>query len=105
MNPISENNAKPQGCVFQDVLIAETNWPEACPSSVALSEPSIPVSASGQQTWVHDIENVLAALPSGHGLGIVYWEPGWIGNAGLGSSCSVSAGLFNNCPGTHRNPW
>ncbi|KAI0347696.1 arabinogalactan endo-1,4-beta-galactosidase [Trametopsis cervina] len=72
----------------KDVLAAETDWPEACSSSVALSEKSIPVSASGQTTWVQDIENVLASLPNSHGLGVVYWEPGWIGNAGLGSSCS-----------------
>jgi arabinogalactan endo-1,4-beta-galactosidase len=56
---------------------------------VALSE-KISVSASGQTTWVHDVENVLAGLPNGHGLGVLYWEPGWVGNAGLGSSCSVS---------------
>ncbi|GJE88499.1 glycoside hydrolase family 53 protein [Phanerochaete sordida] len=72
----------------KDVLVAETDWPEACSSSVALSEPSIPKSAAGQQTWVKDIEIVLSGLSGGHGLGVVYWEPGWIGNAGLGSSCS-----------------
>ncbi|KAI0686064.1 arabinogalactan endo-1,4-beta-galactosidase [Cytidiella melzeri] len=72
----------------KDIFVAETDWPEACPSSVALSEPSIPVSAAGQTTWVKDIENVLASLSNGHGLGVVYWEPGWIGNANLGSSCS-----------------
>ena len=73
----------------QDILIAETDWPVSCPSSLALSEPSIAKSAAGQQTWVKDIESVLSSLPGGHGLGVVYWEPGWIGNAGLGSSCSV----------------
>ncbi|KIP09699.1 glycoside hydrolase family 53 protein [Phlebiopsis gigantea 11061_1 CR5-6] len=72
----------------KDVLVAETDWPEACSSSVALSEPSIPVSAAGQTTWVKDIESVLSGLPNSHGLGVVYWEPGWIGNGGLGSSCS-----------------
>lgn len=71
------------------ILIAETDWPYACPSSVALSEPSIPKSAAGQVTWVKDIENVLSGLGS-NGLGVVYWEPGWIGNGGLGSACSVS---------------
>jgi arabinogalactan endo-1,4-beta-galactosidase len=91
----------------KDVFIAETNWPEAC-SGVTLSEPSVPVSAAGQQTWVKDVVAVMNALPGGHGVGIcasawcavlgvaddaaaVYWEPGWIGNANLGSSCSVRA--------------
>ncbi|KAH8109677.1 arabinogalactan endo-1,4-beta-galactosidase [Phellopilus nigrolimitatus] len=72
----------------KDILIAETDWPFACSPSVALSEPSIPLSATGQQTWVHDIEGILLELPEGHGLGVVYWEPGWVGNADLGSSCS-----------------
>ncbi|EJC99940.1 arabinogalactan endo-1,4-beta-galactosidase [Fomitiporia mediterranea MF3/22] len=71
----------------KDILIAETDWPVSC-SSVTLSETSIPKSAAGQQTWVHDVENVLTGLSGGHGLGVVYWEPGWIGNAGLGSACA-----------------
>ncbi|EKM51618.1 glycoside hydrolase family 53 protein [Phanerochaete carnosa HHB-10118-sp] len=72
----------------KDVLVAETDWPVACPSSVALSEPSIPESVAGQQIWVKDIESVLSGLSGGHGLGVVYWEPGWVGSAALGSSCS-----------------
>ena len=77
--------------LWQDILIAETDWPEAC-SGVSLSA-NIPVSASGQQTWVRDIESVLEGLGS-RGLGVVYWEPGWIGNAGLGSSCSVNRSQY-----------
>jgi len=69
----------------KDVMVVETDWPEAC-SGVALSE-SIPASTTGQQTWVLDIRNVLSGLSGGHGIGIAYWEPGWIGNAGLGSAC------------------
>ncbi|PFH48046.1 glycoside hydrolase family 53 protein [Amanita thiersii Skay4041] len=69
------------------VMVVETDWPASC-SGVTLSERSIAISAAGQQTWVADIRDVLAGLSGGHGLGIVYWEPGWIGNAGLGSSCA-----------------
>ena len=54
-----------------------------------MSEPSIPKSAAGQQQWVREIESILSGLSGGHGLGVVYWEPGWIGNAGLGSACAV----------------
>ncbi|THH07478.1 hypothetical protein EW145_g3352 [Phellinidium pouzarii] len=85
----------------KDILVAETDWPFSCSSSVALSEPSIPLSAAGQQTWVRDIEDVLAGLSNGHGLGIVYWEPGWIGNAALGSSCSDA--LLVNSSGSTRS--
>jgi len=72
-------------------MVVETDWPAtgSCPG-VTLSEGNIPISAAGQTTWVNGIKNVLTALPGGHGIGVVYWEPGWIGNAGLGSSCSVS---------------
>lgn len=68
-------------------MVVETDWPAVC-SGTALSQ-SIAVSAAGQSTWVAGIRTVLQALSGGHGIGIVYWEPGWVGNAGLGSSCSV----------------
>ncbi|EIW61652.1 arabinogalactan endo-1,4-beta-galactosidase [Trametes versicolor FP-101664 SS1] len=69
------------------IVVAETDWPVTC-TGAKLTEPSIAVSTSGQQTWVGDIKNVLTALPNGLGQGIFYWEPGWIGNAALGSGCA-----------------
>ena len=51
------------------ILVAETDWPVSC-SGRTLTEPGIAVSASGQQTWVNDIKNVLAGLPNGLGQGI-----------------------------------
>lgn len=71
-------------------MVVETDWPDAC-SGVSLSEPSIAVSTAGQTTFVGKIRDVLSSLSGGHGLGIIYWEPGWVGNANLGSPCSVSA--------------
>ncbi|KAG6812891.1 hypothetical protein H0H92_015626 [Tricholoma furcatifolium] len=71
----------------KEIMVVETDWPEAC-SGVTLSDTSIPVSAAGQQTWVEGIRTVLEALSDSAGIGIVYWEPGWVGNADLGSSCS-----------------
>ncbi|KAF7316537.1 Arabinogalactan endo-beta-1,4-galactanase [Mycena indigotica] len=71
----------------KDVMVVETDWPASCSSSVALSQ-NIAVSAAGQQSWVLGIRNVLSAISGGHGIGISYWEPAWIGNAGLGSSCA-----------------
>jgi len=70
-------------------MIVETDWPVSC-SGVTMSEKSVPISAAGQSQWVADIRDTISGLPGGHGLGIVYWEPGWIGNANLGSGCSVS---------------
>ncbi|KAF9567186.1 endogalactanase [Agrocybe pediades] len=71
----------------KDIMIVETDWPASC-SGVSMSEPSVPISAAGQSQWVADIRDTVSSLPGGHGLGIVYWEPGWIGNANLGSGCS-----------------
>ncbi|KAF9263361.1 arabinogalactan endo-1,4-beta-galactosidase [Marasmius fiardii PR-910] len=71
----------------KNIMIVETDWPVSCPG-VTMSEPSIPISADGQTSWVSKIRDVVASLPGGHGLGIVYWEPAWIGNANLGSSCA-----------------
>ncbi|KAJ7574454.1 arabinogalactan endo-1,4-beta-galactosidase [Mycena floridula] len=71
----------------KDVMVVETDWPVSC-SAVTLSEPSIAKSVAGQQTWILDIKNVLAGLTGSHGIGIVYWEGSWIGNAGLGSACA-----------------
>lgn len=55
--------------VGKPIVVAETNWPEAC-SGVTLSEQSIAVSAAGQDTWIEDIESVLAGLPDSLGQGI-----------------------------------
>jgi len=69
-------------------MVVETNWPAVC-SGVSLSEPSIPVGASGQVQWFNAIKNIVNNLPNNRGKGVVYWEPGWLGNGALGSSCSV----------------
>ncbi|TRM64900.1 glycoside hydrolase family 53 protein [Schizophyllum amplum] len=66
------------------IMVVETDWPTQC-SGVDMSEPSIPISAAGQESWVSSIREVLEDVG---GTGIVYWEPGWIGNAGLGSACN-----------------
>jgi arabinogalactan endo-1,4-beta-galactosidase len=58
-------------------MVVETDWAESC-SGVTMSEPSIPISVAGQQTWVNDIKTVVAGLTGSHGIGICYWEPGWV---------------------------
>jgi len=78
----------------KDIVVAETDWPINCPG-VSLSEKNIPISPSGQVTWVDDINAIVNSLPNGRGKGIFYWEPGWISNANLGSGC-VSNLLFNS---------
>lgn len=71
------------------LIVAETDWPVSCPSpaySFPSDASSIPFSAAGQKTWVEDVAAVVSGVSNG--LGLFYWEPGWIGNAALGSSCA-----------------
>lgn len=73
----------------KSIIVAETDWPAACPKpaySFPSDTTSIPKSAAGQTTWLKDVAAVVAGVSGGDGL--FYWEPAWIQNAGLGSSCS-----------------
>lgn len=71
----------------KETLVVETNWPVTCPNP-ATAFPSdlkdIPFSVAGQQTFLNRLGD---AVKSVGGLGIYYWEPAWVDNAGLGSSC------------------
>ncbi|CZT47696.1 probable arabinogalactan endo-1,4-beta-galactosidase [Rhynchosporium secalis] len=72
----------------KNIMVVETDWPVVC-TSPAYAFPadttSIPKSAAGQSTWMMKVAAVVAGVSGGNG--IFYWEPAWIRNAGLGSSC------------------
>lgn len=73
----------------KQIVVAETNWPFSCPSpkyAFPAGTSGIGFSAQGQTTWVQDVANVVKGVSGGAGL--FYWEPAWIQNAGLGSSCA-----------------
>ncbi|KAJ5625926.1 hypothetical protein N7510_002235 [Penicillium lagena] len=73
----------------KDVLVVETNWPYSCPDpeyAFPSGLTSIPFSVAGQQTFLDDLASVVEGVSGG--LGIYYWEPAWVNNAGLGSSCA-----------------
>ncbi|ROW01708.1 hypothetical protein VSDG_02100 [Cytospora chrysosperma] len=73
------------------IIVAETNWPTSC-SSPAYTFPSdtksIPFSAAGQSTWLKQVASIVAGVKNG--LGVFYWEPAWLDNAALGSSCEYN---------------
>ncbi|KAI0147881.1 glycoside hydrolase family 53 protein [Hypoxylon sp. NC0597] len=83
----------------KEIVVAEINWPTSC-KSPAYSFPSdlnsIPFSADGQTTFVKKVADVLAGVKNGNG--IFYWEPAWMDNQGLGSSCESNT-MFS-WPGT-----
>ncbi|KAK3497227.1 putative arabinogalactan endo-1, 4-beta-galactosidase [Neurospora hispaniola] len=80
----------------KELVVAETDWPSSCPNP-AYAFPSdaknIPFNAAGQSQWIKAVANVVASVPKGKGL--FYWEPAWIHNANLGSSCANSC-MFSN---------
>ncbi|KAI1279239.1 glycoside hydrolase family 53 protein [Xylaria sp. FL0933] len=73
----------------KEIVVAETNWPTSCPSP-AYAFPSdltsIPFSAAGQTTFMQKLAAVVAGVSNGKG--IFYWEPAWVDNQALGSSCA-----------------
>lgn len=74
----------------KEIQVVETNWPSACPSPSTpfpSDTSSIPISAAGQVTWLKELAKRVAAVPNSKGTGLFYWEPTWIDNPGLGSSC------------------
>lgn len=71
----------------KEVMVVETNWPQSCPSpdyEFPSDTEDIPFSAEGQRTWMEDVASVVEGAG---GNGLFYWEPAWLDNAGLGSSC------------------
>ncbi|EJD50129.1 arabinogalactan endo-1,4-beta-galactosidase [Auricularia subglabra TFB-10046 SS5] len=67
------------------IMVAETDWPAtACSVTLSANYPKTP---DGQTQWMQAIVGVLNNVPKGLGQGFLYWEPGWIGNANLGSGC------------------
>lgn len=72
----------------KEIVVAETNWPVSCPKP-AVAFPSdlksIPFSADGQVQFIKNVASIVAGVKNGAGL--FYWEPAWVDNAGLGSSC------------------
>jgi len=73
----------------KDIIVAEVNWPQQC--SRAGTFPSdlrgIPFSAAGQTQYLKSVAAILEGLQGVNTTGLFYWEPAWLGNAGLGSSC------------------
>ncbi|EEY21457.1 arabinogalactan endo-1,4-beta-galactosidase [Verticillium alfalfae VaMs.102] len=79
----------------KEIVVAELNWPTSCPSP-AQPFPSdlrdIPFSAQGQTTFIQRVADVVSKVNKGKGL--YYWEPAWMNNQALGSSCPLNT-LFS----------
>ncbi|KAJ4177787.1 hypothetical protein NW767_015032 [Fusarium falciforme] len=79
----------------KEVQVVETNWPTSCPNPeypFPKDQLDIPFSTAGQVEYLRRLASTLEAIPSA--TGINYWEPAWIHNAVLGSSCASNV-LFD----------
>lgn len=74
----------------KELVVAEVNWPQEC-SSPEFAFPAdvsdIPFSAEGQSEFLKAVAGVVEGVG---GVGLFYWEPAWVDNAGLGSSCEAN---------------
>jgi len=77
----------------KEIMVVETDWPTYCPNP-AYAFPNdaknIPLSVDGQKQWMKAVADKVKGVPGGKGTGVFYWEPAWVGNAGLGSSCGYN---------------
>ncbi|KAF2125842.1 glycoside hydrolase family 53 protein [Dothidotthia symphoricarpi CBS 119687] len=83
----------------KEVMIVETNWPSSCPNpKYAFPEDTkwVDISAYGQAQWIKELGKRVAAVPGGKATGLFYWEPSWIENPGLGSSCDWNLMFAND---------
>ncbi|KAG9257906.1 arabinogalactan endo-1,4-beta-galactosidase [Emericellopsis atlantica] len=73
----------------KELLVVETNWPTSCPSPqypFPSDVSSIPFTPEGQSEFVKKVADVVAGVNGG--VGLFYWEPAWVDNQALGSSCN-----------------
>ncbi|KAF7558882.1 hypothetical protein G7046_g5273 [Stylonectria norvegica] len=73
----------------KQLVVAETDWPTSCPSpsnAFPIDLKSIPFSVNGQVQFVKKVASIVSGVSKG--VGLFYWEPAWVDNQALGSSCS-----------------
>jgi len=83
----------------RDILVAETSYPwRAGGWEGMVSNPGAmawPASPGGQARFARDVRNVVAAIPGGHGLGVLWWYPESIEVPGIVSWGVGSLALFD----------
>lgn len=74
------------------LLVVETAYPfttaadDTHPNVVGPDQlvPGFPATEAGQASYLRAIQNVVAGLPDGRGIGVVYWEGAWTAVPGSG---------------------
>ncbi|KAF4981837.1 hypothetical protein FZEAL_2415 [Fusarium zealandicum] len=79
----------------KEIIVCELDWPTKCPSpseAFPADMKGIPFSAQGQSEFIKKVANIVSKVDGGTGL--YYWEPAWMNNQALGSSCESNT-LFS----------
>lgn len=97
----------------KDVLVVETGYgyrvdgPEGAPlafnAESTILEGFAP-TPEGQTKFLLALRDVVTAVPGGHGLGIVYWEPGWVAVEGT-SWASHPGMVYGGDVTASGHPW
>ncbi|MFF2267393.1 arabinogalactan endo-beta-1,4-galactanase [Cellulosimicrobium cellulans] len=97
----------------KDVLVVETSYAhrlDGPAGTTTIFGPDLvapggfPVTVQGQHDFLVALMDRVVAVPAGRGLGIVYWEPGWLPVDG--TSWASSAGMaYGNDVADPGNPW
>jgi arabinogalactan endo-1,4-beta-galactosidase len=77
----------------KEFMVVETDWPSYCPNAqyaFPADAKNIPISVGGQSQWVKAVADKVKGVAGGKGTGVFYWEPAWVSNKGLGSSCGYN---------------
>jgi arabinogalactan endo-1,4-beta-galactosidase len=68
--------------------VAETNYPVVCTKNNNTSDrQALGLSPEAQISWIKRVETIVKGLPHGLGRGVWVWEPGFLYEPKLGSSC------------------
>jgi arabinogalactan endo-1,4-beta-galactosidase len=83
----------------RDIMVVETSYPWRAGGWEAMATNRAamtwPISPTGQASFLRDLIEVVAAVPNGHGAGVVWWYPEAIQVPGLFIWGGGSLALFN----------
>lgn len=104
LDTVSQLTGKP-------VVVAETSWGftteynEYTANQYTAEDENVGnylTSEQGQATCLRDICNVLSKVPNNKGLGIFYWEPGWLPVQGAGWATAAGQSYSEYGNDSHR---
>ena len=87
LDQLRANMANLESRFHKPILVTETGYPATlltAPNSSGVFldgtglVPGMPPTAEGQQSFIRAAVDVVRKVPNSHGLGLIWWEPGWV---------------------------